>query len=241
MQIATKVNIFSGNFNASLYPPIIKSYASKESENMFGLITGGSKITFFLLWVFALPMMIEMKVILSIWLTTVPADAVLFSQLALIEALILSISMPLTAAARAPGKMKAYELTLGSIQIGILLIAWAVIAAGSPAYSVFIVAIMANLLMFGVRLYLVNRLTGFPMRKFLKDTALPVVIIMLITATPISILNTVLPEGLHWSALIVITSVIASTLAMYFIGLDKVWRLKVWNVVRSKLPKLNSP
>jgi O-antigen/teichoic acid export membrane protein len=240
VQIASQVNIFSSNFNTSLYPPIIKSYAANERENMFGLITGGSKITFFLLWVFALPMMVEMETVLGIWLTAVPPDAVLFSQLALVEALILSISMPLTAAARAPGKMKAYELTLGTIQIGIFVTAWSVIAAGAPAYSVFIVAIIANILMFGVRLYLVNRLTGFPMRHFLKFTALPIVAIVLVTALPITILNQLLPEGFYWSALLIIISFGASTIAMYFIGLDRAWRLKVISMVRSRLPKLQS-
>jgi len=238
VQIATKVNIFSGNFNASLYPPIIKSYASNETENMFGLITVGAKITFFLLWVFALPMMVEMSTILRIWLTTVPPDAVLFSQLALVEALILSVSMPLTAAARAPGKMKAYELILGSIQIGIFVMAWIVIVAGSPPYGVFIVAIMANLLMFGVRLYLVNRLTGFPVRYFLKNTALPVIYIIAVTAIPVLILNIILPAGFLWSVLIVISSILLSTLAMYFIGLDKTWRLKIQNTISSRLPKM---
>jgi len=236
--IASKVNMFSGNFNASLYPPIVKSYAANQRQEMFGLITGGSKITFFLLWVFALPMMVEMETVLGIWLTTVPSDAVLFSQLALVEALILSISMPLTAAARAPGKMKAYELTLGTIQIGIFVAAWSVIAAGAPAYSVFIVAIIANILMFGVRLFLVNRLTGFPMANFLRFTALPVLAIVLVTAFPIFMMNQLLPTGFYWSALVVFSSFVVSTVAMYFIGFDKVWRVKVVALVCSRLPKL---
>ena len=240
VQIASQVNIFSSNFNSSLYPPIIKTYASNQRQDMYGLITGGSKITFFLLWVFALPMMIEMEAVLGAWLTTVPRDAVLFSQLALAEALILSISMPLTAAARAPGKMKAYELTLGTIQIGIFLTAWAVIAAGAPAYSVFIIAIIANLLMFGVRLFLVNRLTGFPMANFLRFTVLPVLCIVLVSALPISVMNQLLPSGLYWSALVIFTSFVVSSTAMYFIGLDRVWREKVVTMIRSRLPKLQN-
>ena len=240
VQIASKVNIFSGNFNVSLYPPIIKSYAANEKQDMFALITGGSKITFFLLWVFALPMIVEMEAILSIWLTTAPADAILFSQLALIESLILSVSLPLTAAARAPGRMKGYELALGTIQIGIFLAAWAVIAGGSPAYSVFIVAILANILMFGVRLYLINRLIEFPVAAFLLHTAVPVMIIVLVTAIPIFFFKKMVPAGIFWSALVIFSSFVLSTVAMYFIGLDKEWRLKVKNMIRSRLPKLQS-
>ena len=86
-------NIFSNNFNASLTPPIVKSYAANERQDMFSLIIAGSKATFFLLWIFALPMMLKMELILGVWLTTVPSDAVLFARLALIESLIMSISL----------------------------------------------------------------------------------------------------------------------------------------------------
>jgi O-antigen/teichoic acid export membrane protein len=240
VQVATQVNIFASNFSISLYPPIIKSYAANERENMFGLITGGSKITFFLLWVLALPMILEMKAILGVWLTKVPPYAVLFSQLALIEALIVSVSMPLTAAARAPGKMKVYELVLGTIQIGIFIIAWIVVSRGAPAYSVFVVAIFANILMFWVRLFLVNRLIGFPIGAFLKYTVLPVLTIVLVTAVPIPMIKQILPEGVYWSTLMIFISLVASTIAMYFIGLDKIWRMKVISMIHSRLLKLKS-
>lgn len=237
-QISNQVNIFSGNFNASLYPPIVKTYADAQLQEMYGLIIGGSKITFFLLWVFALPMIVEMETILGVWLTDVPANAVLFAQLSLAEALVLSISLPLTAAARAPGKMKAYELTLGTIQIGIFVTAWTVIVAGAPAYSVFIVGILANILMFGVRLYLVSRLTGFPIIIFLKYTVLPVVVIILVTIIPIFTLNQLLPSGFYWSALLVFTSFIFTAIAMYFIGLDKIWQKKLITLLLSRVSKL---
>ena len=240
VQIASKVNIFSSNFNASLYPPIIKSYAADERQDMFALITGGSKITFFLLWVFALPMIVEMETILGLWLTTVPADAILFSQLSLVEALIVSVSLPLAAAARAPGKMKGYELALGTIQLGIFLTAWLVIAAGAPAYSVFVVAILANILMFGVRLYLVKRLIEFPVAAFLRRTAVPVMVIVFVTALPIFVFNLILPDGFYWSALVVFASFGFSTVAMYYIGLDNELRSKLKVMIRSRIPKLQN-
>jgi len=238
VQISSRANMFSGNFNASLYPPIIKCYAANERQEMYALITGGSKITFFLLWVFALPMMIEMKLLLGFWLTTVPSDAVLFSQLALVEALVLSVSLPLTVAARAPGKMKFYELTLGTIQLGIFFSAWAIIATGAPAFSVFIIAILANILMFGVRLFLVNRLIGFPAAVFLKLNALPIFAIVLVTSLPVYILSQLLPEGFFWSGLLIISCFVLSTIAIYFIGFDKEWRLKVKTTIRSRVFKL---
>lgn len=238
VQIASKVNIFSGNFNTSLYPPIIKSYASNEMQSMYELINGGAKITFFLLWIFALPMMFEMRAILEVWLTVVPTHTVFFSQLALVEALIFSVSMPLTAAARAPGNMKVYELTLGSIQIVIFIFALIVIINDAPAYSVFIVAIIANILMFGIRLYLVNRLIGFPIGSFIKNTLVPVLAIITITTISTAIVKHFLPAGFYWSLLLMSFSMVSSIIAMYFIGLDKPLKQKIIKIVFTKLNKV---
>lgn len=238
VQIAGQVNVFSNNFNASLTPPIVKCYAADQKQEMFSLITAGSKATFFLLWVFALPMILEMKLILGIWLTTVPLDAVLFARLALIESLIVSISMPLVAAARAPGRMKGYELSLGLIQIGIFIVAWFVIAKGAPAYSVFVVVIAANLLMFAVRLYLLKRLISLPITLFVTKAVLPVICIALASGVPVLILNGILPEVFYWSVLKVIFSIILSSFAMYFIGLNKEWRLKIKNMVVVRIYRL---
>jgi O-antigen/teichoic acid export membrane protein len=235
VQIASQVNIFSANFNASLYPPIVKSYAANDREGMYSLVISGSKITFFLLWVFALPMIVEMEEILHVWLSTVPADAVLFSQLALIETLIFSVSMPLTAAARAPGKMKAYELILGTIQIGIFVVAWMVLRAGNPAYSVFIVAIAANILMLVIRVFLVEYLTGFPASSFFRSTILPVSAIVLLSLLPTIALDRLLPESFFASLLVILISFVLSATAMYFVGFDKVWRKRVAKLICSRL------
>ena len=235
VQVATQLNVFSDNFNVSLYPPIVKHYSANQLDEMYRLIIAGSKITFFLLWVIALPMMARMETILDVWLTVVPPYAVLFAQLSLIEAVILSVSLPLTAAARAPGKMRLYELVLGTIQIGVFIVAWLVVWAGSPAYSVFIVGIIANILMFGVRLFLVGRLTGFPVKKFLRQTGSAVLGIVFVTFTPVFAVSQVLPEGLNWSLLVIAISVLTTTAAMYFIGLDTELRSALANSIRSKL------
>ena len=237
LTVAGQVMVFSSNLNTGLYPPIIKYYAANEKEQMLSLVLNGSKLTFFLMWVFALPMMLEMNAILTLWLTTPPPEAVLFTQLALVESLILSISLPLATAARAPGKMRLYELSLGSIQIGIFITSWLILKAGYPASSVFIVAIFANLLMFKVRLLIVNKLINFPLAPYYTKVIIPVTLVALLSALPGIILHFWLPEGLLASALVIFVCIVSATLCMYFLGLDKYWRKKAKDVLISRLFK----
>lgn len=233
--ISLQVNLFSSNFNTGLYPSIIKSYASNDRSEFLSLIYGGSKLTFFLMWVFILPLLIEMETILNIWLTILPDQAVVFTRLALIEALIVSISLPLITAARAPGNMKVYELTLGCMQLCILVISYAALNMGYAAESVFIVAIIANLLMFVVRLLIVSSLISLPIYSYLRKVLLPVILIILISLMPVLAINSVLSEGWVYSLINVLCCIFISSLSMYFIGLDRFWRLKIREVIFNKL------
>ena len=231
--ITGKVNIFSNNFNLSLYPPIIKSYASEDKNEMYSLIINGSKITFFLNWVFTLPMLIEMDTILNFWLKNPPEHAALFTRLGLLEVLIFSLSAPLTTAARAPGKMKVYELTLGCLQVSIFIFAWIAIKIGGEAYSVFVIAILVNLIMFGVRLFLVSNLIGMPKIRFVKSVVLPALMIISISSILSYLLRYNLPEGLKFTIASCAFSVAVTCLVMYFVGLNKEYR----SLLKTKLFK----
>lgn len=233
--ICNQVNIFSGNFNIGLYPPIIKAYADGRKEEMLSLIANGAKITFFLMWVFALPLFLEMEAILRIWLGEVPAETVRFTRLALVEALIFAVSRPLTTAARAPGRMMTYELSLGSIQIGIFIAAWIILKMGAPAYSVYVVAIVANLLMFFVRLFIVRGLIGLPIRPFMRETVLPLCVITVVSAVPSMLMHLNLPKGILYSGLTFAGSIVFSVISMYYLGLNKVWREKVKSIVKNRI------
>lgn len=236
--ITSQINVFSNNFNVGLYPPIIKAYAAENKRGMFALIFNGSKITFFLMWVFALPMFLEMETILHIWLKNPPPESVLFTRLALVEVLINSISLPLATAARAPGRMKVYELTLGVIQLLIFVVAWIVLKIGAPAYSVFVVAIVANLIMFIVRLVIVRGLIELPVGQYSRQVVLPVMGVVLLSAIPSLFVHFYLPKGLWYTCISVSLSVVFSTIAMYFVGLDKRWREKVRGVVINRINRL---
>ncbi len=236
--VASQALVFAQHLNTSLYSPIIKSYAANKKDEMFSLVVNGSKLTFFLMWVFALPLLLEMETILPLWLKTPPPEAVLFTQLAIVESLILSFSLPLATAARAPGKMKLYELSLGSIQLAIFIVSWLVLKAGYPASSVFIVAIIANLLMFKVRLLIVKKLIDLPLAEYYFKVLIPLMAVIVFSALPSIALSNWLMAGFGNSILIVVVSMVVATLSMYFIGLDREWRLKVKQVLSSRLSKI---
>jgi O-antigen/teichoic acid export membrane protein len=235
--VSNQINVFSNNFNVGLYPPIIKSYASGDKQGMFSLIYRGSRITFFLMWVFALPLFLEMGPILQLWLKNPPPDAVLFTRLALIEVLINSISLPLITAARAPGRMKLYELILGSIQILIFICSWIVLFVGFSASSVYIVAIIANAIMFIVRLFLMKKLIGLIIRDFVKEVLLPVCLVGLVSSVLSLAFRYVIPLDSGFYLVSIFFAVILSVMSMYAFGLKSDERRSICNIVKGKILK----
>lgn len=240
LTVSSQVMVFSSNLNTGLYPPIIKSYAAGNKEQMLSLISNGSKLTFFLMWVFALPMILEMETILRVWLKTPPAEATLFARLALVESLILSISLPIATAARAPGKMKLYELSLGTVQILIFFASWLALKAGYSAASVFIIAIIANIIMFQMRLSIVNILIDLPLYPYYKKVLTPVTLIILLSSLPGLLIHNMLPDSIWSFLLTIITCMIGSIITMYYIGLDKVWREKILGFITKRLTKIGA-
>lgn len=177
INVSNQVNTFAQKFNTGLYPPIIKSYASDDKKELYSLVVFGSKISYLLMWVFTLPIILKLPHVLDLWLGEYPSNAILFIKLSLIESLILALGLTLATAARAPGKMMIYELPLGSIQFIILLTSYLCLNAGYEAVSVFYIAIIANIIMFMIRLFIVSKLVGLLVVPYLKDVIFPLLVI----------------------------------------------------------------
>lgn len=239
MNIANQANMLAGQFNTSLYPPIIKAYAADRREEMYSLVNNGCKATFFLMWILALPLCLEMEAILTVWLKEPPAYAVEFSRLTLVEGLIFAVSLPITTAARAPGRMAAYESILGSLQCGIFVASWLMLNAGHGPQSVFWVAILVNLIMFVVRLLIVSRLTGLPVGGYLQRALVPVLgvtAVSLSLAAPIAYLR----PGSVWFLPLSLGGILVVTMvSIYYLGLTRDLRQRLVVYFRSKISLIN--
>jgi O-antigen/teichoic acid export membrane protein len=197
--VSAQVLTFSTNFSAALHPPIIKAHAAGEKALMFAMIFTGSKVTFFLVWMVTLPLMSVMPGILGLWLGDYPEETVLFIRLGLIENAIVAISFPLMTAVRAAGQMRLYEITLGALQLLVLLFSWLLVRAGYPAFTVYLVAIAVNLVMFAVRLTIASRLTGLPIMAYLQRVLLPVLLVVVVSSGLVSGVLSLVPSAVDLS------------------------------------------
>ena len=234
-QVNSAVNSFAQNFSTAVRPQIIKSYASGEKEKMLQLMFRSCKATFLLMFVFALPLILEMPYVLKLWLKNVPEYAVLFTILALIDALIDTISYPIMAAAQATGKIKLYQSVVGGVLLLNAPIAFVVLTFGTAPYSVFIVSISITFIAFIVRLIILKHLIDFSFWQFIGKVFLPVVFCALISFVIPYLVRNMMNSNFIRLCVTVVVSVISVALSGYFVALSKNEKLWIIEIVKSKL------
>ena len=233
-QVNSAVNSFAQNFSTAVRPQIIKNYASGEKEKMLQLMFRSCKATFLLMFVFALPLILEMPYVLKLWLKNVPEYAVLFTILALIDALVDTISYPLMATAQATGKIKLYQAVVGGVLLLNAPIAFVVLKLGAPAFSVFIVSISVTSLAFIVRLCILKKLINFSFWNFIWKVFIPIICCAGLAFIIPYFVRNMLDSSFIRLCVTVIVSVICVTLSGYFVALSKNERQWIVGIIKSK-------
>ena len=172
MQIANSINLVSDNLNTNYNPILVKKFHFTSPKETFELLLHTTKLSFFFCFFLALPLLVETEFILLLLFDNLTENIVFFTKLAVIDALILSSTTSLASIARAPANMKIYELSLGSIQIMIVIASCLLVIFGHVSTVVFIISITGNLIMWFVRIIITSKLISFNPFIFIKKILL---------------------------------------------------------------------
>ena len=224
-QVNGAVQSFVFNFQTAVNPQIIKSYAADNKEYMTNLIIQSAKFSFYLLFILALPIILEIDIILRLWLKTIPEYTALFTVLILINALIESMSGSLMTAVQATGKIRAYQLVVGTLLILILPVSYLFFKLDYPPDSTFVVCIFISIIALIVRLYFIRRyIPEFHISRFLGEILLKnIPIVAFFIALPMAF-RVQMSTGWLRLVLVFISSVISCATVIYLIGLNRVER-----------------
>jgi O-antigen/teichoic acid export membrane protein len=235
LQVNGAASSFSNNFSAATNPQIIKSYSSGQKSEMVALMSRGVRGNYFLMYLFALPLALEMPFALSLWLKNPPEGAALFTRLTLVDVLINSIGLPLACAIRATGNIKSYAVTFSALEAGSFLLAWLVFLFGAPPYSAMLITIGISVVFIAARLLLVRSLLNISARQFFRDAIFPCCAMSMSSAVVPLLLRFVLKESVASSILVIFVCVLFAGAAMYAVGLNKAERDAIKQIISRKL------
>lgn len=238
VNIQGTVSGFISNFQLAVIPQITKSYAIGELERMRKLIISSSKFSYFLFFLVALPLTIEAKQVLTLWLGEIPEHTISFMQLTMMTMLITSWILPLHTANLATGKIKKFQTWRGAVMILMLPISYVALKAGAIPEMVFVVQLVVTFAAQIVMLFIIRPLIQLSLREYVLEVFVRTGIVSILAAVPAYLTFSLLPEN-FWALLVVcVVSTVFSAIFIYVIGLNKTEKKMVLSRVEPIINRL---
>ena len=218
-QVEAAVHQFVVTFSTAVNPQITKSFAQGDFHRMNYLVCKGSKFSYFLLLLFAIPLMFEAETILDVWLGTIPEGAALFMRLSLIGMMVNVLGNSGYTACIASGKIRKYSIVITLIGSMNFILTWIAYNMGASVETTYIIYIAVYSVLQIARLFLMKDLLDFPIMMFVRDVIFKIIFPTIAALTVPYLLCMYLAPSI-WSTFIVsLTSTIWSCFCIFYLGL----------------------
>ena len=231
LQLNNVVIGFVTNFMTAVNPQITKSYASGEHEYMFSLVRKASRMSFYLLFILALPIIFNAENVLKLWLKDVPEHSALFMQLFLVFALCESVSRPLITTVLASGKIRDYQIVVGGLQLVNLPVSYLLLKNGFIPEVTVAVSIVLSLICLIVRLLMLKKIAGFPVGPFLRRVGLNILTVSSVAVCFSVMISLFMPETFTGFLVNTCLIVVVAVMSILFVGCSRSERRELMGVV----------
>lgn len=222
--ICTSVTGILQSLTTNIYTParpqLAKYYATDEQTRMWRLVEMATKVMFIVSMILTIPLFIEIKYVLTIWLGDYPHYTPLFIQLSLIANLISINGTMLCGVLQAANRIRNQQLTAAALNLLNLPLAYFALKMGCEPSVPFLIMIILNL----CSLYVTIKVTGHDLNRrmsFFFTILIRLLLALILTSIPSFIISQMMCEGLLRFALVLITSMSFCSLTAYYIVLRK--------------------
>lgn len=242
--VATKVKSvvqqFTLGFQTALNPQLVKAQAGNNKDRQFDLIYKSSKFSFYILFLLAAPLMLNVNYIFSLWLGLVPPYTAIITILCLIVSLLECLSSPLYTTIFAIGNIKIYQIIVSAMRLISIIFAFVLCKLDALPYTVFIAPCFVNLLLLLYRIVFVSQKTGMKYKDYIKKVLLPIFCV-LVLCTPLLIYRIGNGEAQNIQLFLVQSFgyVFLIILIILYVGLNNSERIIIINSVKNKIIKNN--
>lgn len=239
-QVNNAVAGFTDNFQTALKPQITKSYAIGNFNYLYKLIFQGSRFSFYILLILAMPILCNTHYIIQLWLGEVPDSTILFVQLILIFTMSESLAGPFITAMLATGKIRNFQIIVGGLNLLNIPLSYFVLKLGAGPESVFVVAIFISVCCEIARVLLLRNMINLSIRTFFKQVYLNVIVVSIVACILPIYLHFKIEEDFFSFILISAIAVISTGLSIIFIGCNKEERTFIYSKANIFLKKIKN-
>lgn len=221
VQVDHAIMQFVTNFTTAINPQITKSYAAGQKEYMFSLIFRGAKFSYFLLLIFAIPIICETPTILKLWLKIVPNHTVNFVRLAIVISMIYTLSRTMVTAMLATGDIKKYQIVVGGLGMLVFPMAWIFFILGLPPEMAYVSIIIIYIGQWVCRLFLLRGMIGMSIKQYFQKVMTKVLLTTILAFPLPLIIHGTFNESILRFILLSVFSFLLTIAIIYRCGFDK--------------------
>ena len=165
-QVNSQLIYFSTMMTTSMTPQIMKSHGEGNRTRMLDLSVFTCKLSFFLSAVLAIPLLLELPFVLTLWLKTVPEHTDIFCSLIIYIFLLMQLYPGLDRAIQASGKIKWYQILAFSVLLLPIPLGIVLGQSDAESYSIIYLMIISQAIQMCVAIYMAKRLVGLHVMPF---------------------------------------------------------------------------
>ncbi|MDR0833731.1 MAG: oligosaccharide flippase family protein [Candidatus Symbiothrix sp.] len=237
-QVQAAINSFCANFQTAINPQIVKSYASNNMTYVHNLLFTSSRLSFYLVLLFSIPIMLETNQILHLWLKDVPNYSALFVQLSMVISLSGALSNTLIMANGATGDVRKLMTTVGLLFWSVIPLSYVWLKLGGEPPVVFFVQIGLLMIAHIIRLKIVGKQLAFSFLDYCRKVLFQIVLVLIICFIPPYVLKTNMDESWLRLVLVTIISTISVLVTVFFVGITTEERNLAKNFIVNKFKKI---
>ena len=220
-QVLTAVEQFVTSFQTAFRPRLTKLYAEGNLTAMYSLYFSATKLSFYIMWCFALPLIIETSFILQLWLgDNIPNHAVSFTQLVLMTALVSTYANPTSCIAYATGNIKKFTIWVSGLNLLIVPIAYVFLKLGAQPETAMLVSLIVSICVQIVRLIILKTLVIFSFKNYFRKVVVPTITVAVISYLLVTIIQNTLYDTVFLHLLCCAISVLCVMMSVFVFGLS---------------------
>lgn len=168
-QVNATVTRYVSNFMTAVNPQITKQYASGDYESMNKLIIRSTKFSAFLMLLLIIPIIVNIKDLLGIWLVEVPVHTSSFVSLILFYSFVDCFTGGLITGILANGKIKKYEIALTITYAANIVFAYLALKYGMQPETLYVLMIVFKFIVLLIQLWLGKDMFALPLGAYVRS------------------------------------------------------------------------
>lgn len=182
--VASKANTLSGALSTAFWPAIANKAGEGDLVELKRLSFMTCRLGAVLVLVFAIPLALEIREVLRLWLVNPPDFTAEICVAVLVSSVLLKMTDGYWMAILGVGKgVFKYSWITGWAGVSLVLVAWMLFALGCGMWSIVVAMVVSNLLTACARIYLGRSLVRFSSIYWLRSTLLPIALITVLSVS----------------------------------------------------------